>query len=278
MESLLRAGLIWVAIAVIAVINGGFREILLRKWFEEKYAHLFSTLILSTVIFVVSFTALRWIGVSDLSSAWILGFGWMAATLAFEFLAGHYLFGNSWDKIFADYNPSKGRVWLLVPLSILFGPAMALVGINPTMTLPYAVSQFVGASILILSIWHQNTAKWVIAVLFFAAGVFNFFASITNPSAYLEYSKTALIPFYQDFISGWFSDNVPLIVGTIALGQIACGAFLAVGKRWAVFGAAGVAIFLLLIAPLGVGSAFPFSILTSLAVWASIGTVPQSQK
>lgn len=278
MESLLRAGLIWLAIAAIAVVNGGFREILLKKWIEEKYAHLLSTLVLSTVIFVICFASFRWIGAADLTSAWILGFGWLAATLAFEFLAGHYLFGNSWDKIFADYNPTKGRVWLLVPFSILFGPAMSVVGFQSSMVVPFTISQVVASAILALSIWHQNAARWLIAALFLAAGAFNFYVSMTNSSAYLEYSKTALIPIYSDFISGWFSGHVSLLVGTIAIGQLCCSVLLAVGRRWAVLGAIGVTIFLLAIAPLGVGSAFPFSIMVSLAVWASIGLASDRQK
>ena len=37
-------------------------------------------------------------------------------------LAGHYVFGNSWYKLFADYNILKVRIWSLVLLTILLAP------------------------------------------------------------------------------------------------------------------------------------------------------------
>jgi hypothetical protein len=45
--------------------------------------------------------------------------------LAFEFLAGHYLFGNPWERLLADYNIFRGRVWVTVLLLQLFGPFFA---------------------------------------------------------------------------------------------------------------------------------------------------------
>jgi hypothetical protein len=39
---------------------------------------------------------------------------WLGLTLAFEFLAGHYLFRQSWDRLLADYNVARGRIWPLV--------------------------------------------------------------------------------------------------------------------------------------------------------------------
>lgn len=34
-------------------------------------------------------------------------------TVAFEFGFGHYVAGHSWDKLLADYNLLRGRVWSL---------------------------------------------------------------------------------------------------------------------------------------------------------------------
>ena len=38
----------------------------------------------------------------------MVGIAWVALTVAFEFLAGHYVFGNSWEKLLADYNVLRG--------------------------------------------------------------------------------------------------------------------------------------------------------------------------
>ena len=44
---------------------------------------------------------------------------------AFEFLAGHFLFGNPWSMRVADYNLAAGRVWVLVLLATLVAPSWA---------------------------------------------------------------------------------------------------------------------------------------------------------
>jgi hypothetical protein len=49
-------------------------------------------------------------------------------TLAFEFLAGHYLFGNPWSKLLADYNLLRGHIWVLVLITTAFGPLLSAYG------------------------------------------------------------------------------------------------------------------------------------------------------
>ena len=46
----------------------------------------------------------------------------VALTVAFEFLAGHYVFGNSWERLIADYDVFRGRIWILVLLMNLLAP------------------------------------------------------------------------------------------------------------------------------------------------------------
>jgi hypothetical protein len=45
--------------------------------------------------------------------------------LAFEFLAGHFLFGRSWGYLLADYNVLRGRIWVLVPIVTWLAPLWA---------------------------------------------------------------------------------------------------------------------------------------------------------
>jgi hypothetical protein len=49
----------------------------------------------------------------------------VALTVAFEFFAGHYAFGNSWERLIADYNVFRGRIWILVLLANFFAPLWA---------------------------------------------------------------------------------------------------------------------------------------------------------
>lgn len=61
----------------------------------------------------------------------MVGTVWVALTVAFEFLAGHYVFGNSWERLLADYNMVRGRLWILVLLANLFAPLWAFLQKQP---------------------------------------------------------------------------------------------------------------------------------------------------
>ncbi len=51
-----------------------------------------------------------------------MGLIWLLLTIFFEFIAGHYIFGNPWDRIVGDYNILKGRIWSLVLLTTFLAP------------------------------------------------------------------------------------------------------------------------------------------------------------
>ena len=57
--------------------------------------------------------------------SWIVGALWVALTLTFEFIGGHFLFGKPWPELFADYNLFAGRIWIVVMIVTLFTPALA---------------------------------------------------------------------------------------------------------------------------------------------------------
>lgn len=129
---------------------------------------------------------------------------------------------------------------------------------------PYLISQ--AASLIFLFAAWKNTrlARWLFAALFLWASGTNMYLGITSPDSYLGNADLAL-PFYRDFINGWFSRYNHILIPLIAFGQflIAIGMLLkGWWVKWACIGAIG---FLLSIAPLMVGSAFPFSITVSMA-------------
>lgn len=169
------------------------------------------------------------------------------------------------DKIVEDYKVSKGRVWILVPICTLFAPALALRGLESAWAIPYLVSNAIGIAILLLSVSRPTIARWILAVLFAYAGVYNLWLASTSPSEYLNFANFVLIPWYREFILGPFAANAALFVSSIAVGQLLIAIALRVGRKLLPLGAIGVSAFLLGIAPFGVGSAFPFSITVSLA-------------
>lgn len=114
--------MVWFAILLLAIVNGALREKVLNPRPGEASGHIASTLILSILVVIVSWLSISWIGPASLREAIIIGSGWLVLTLAFEFLAGHYLFGTSWEKLLADYDLSRGRIWPLVLLTTLVSP------------------------------------------------------------------------------------------------------------------------------------------------------------
>jgi hypothetical protein len=121
----LRAGGVWLLIVPLAIMNGGFREAVLVPWLGHAPAHVASSLLLSVLVLVVASWLIRWIGPRSLAQAVAIGALWLALTVGFEFLAGHYLFGQPWERLLADYNIFQGRVWALVLAATCAAPVLA---------------------------------------------------------------------------------------------------------------------------------------------------------
>ena len=125
-------------------------------------------------------------------------------------------------------------------------------------------SNIVAAFILFVSWRWRNVGRFLFFALFLWAAQVNMRMAIWNPHAYLEYARWAVAP-YRAFILGPFARHIGVFVGGIAIGQLAIAILVTLRGRAVAFGFAGATIFLLAIAPLGRGSAFPFSLVTSVA-------------
>lgn len=118
----LRAVVIWCGLLVIASINGIAREAVLIPRLGDVAGRAVSTLALSALIVNVTWISIGWIAPQSPAQAWAVGVIWVCLTLAFEFLAGHYLFHNPWSRLLEDYNLVAGRIWILVLITTLVAP------------------------------------------------------------------------------------------------------------------------------------------------------------
>ena len=119
---ILRTIIIWFLLMILAIGNAGIRTSIFTPKYGESTGHVISTILLCLIIFIVTWFSIGWINPPSARAAFFIGLIWFVMTVAFEFLAGHYLFGNSWDKLFADYNVLKGRIWSLVLITNLLSP------------------------------------------------------------------------------------------------------------------------------------------------------------
>jgi hypothetical protein len=113
----------WLLFMILAIINAGIRNGIYKPMVGDLTAHQISTIVFMILILFVSYFIFRisHIEMSDFE-ALFMGLIWLIFTIMFEFIAGHYIFGNSWDKLFMDYNILKGRIWSLVLVTIILAP------------------------------------------------------------------------------------------------------------------------------------------------------------
>jgi hypothetical protein len=121
---LIRSLVVWFVMLVIASANGGVREAFLIPALGAVVGRAVSSVSLSVLILVLTFVAIRWIHPQSARDAWIIGGVWVILTLAFEFLAGHFLFGNPWNQLLEDYNVLRGRIWILVLVTTFVAPRL----------------------------------------------------------------------------------------------------------------------------------------------------------
>ena len=122
---LARSVLIWFVLLTLAIANGAVREGLLSPRIGRGAGHVVSTVLLSAVILLVGWVAVPWIGPRSIQESWLIGLTWVALTVAFEFLGGHFLFGRPWTLLFADYNLLAGRIWVMVLIVSLITPVVS---------------------------------------------------------------------------------------------------------------------------------------------------------
>jgi hypothetical protein len=108
---------------VIAIANAGLRNEVYKPIVGDLAAHQISSIIFSVAILVITFFAINYsnIPLTD-SQSILLGAVWLVFTVVFEFIAGHYVFGNPWKNLIGDYNLLEGRIWSLVLFTILLAP------------------------------------------------------------------------------------------------------------------------------------------------------------
>jgi hypothetical protein len=134
---------------------------------------------------------------------------------------------------------------------------------NNTYLVAYLISNVAAILFLLITYRSPRAGKIIFSILFAWAAWVNWRTAINSPQFYLYYSYPAM-PLYEEFIQGWFSRHITLVVTIIAVSQ----AFIAAGlllRGWVYKTAVlGGIVFLLAIMPLGAGSAFPCSLIMAI--------------
>lgn len=138
---------------------------------------------------------------------------------------------------------------------------------NPAYLAGLIISNIVAILFLFTAIRWPKISRILFFLLFSWACWINWKTALEDPNTYLGNADLTFSSLYRDFIHGWFSQHILLAIGIIATceGLIAISMFM---KGW-IFktGAIGAIIFLLAIAPLGVGAGFPCTLIFAAAMF-----------
>ena len=121
---LTKATGIWLLLMVAAVINGIVRDVLLYPLLGA-YALPASGVLLSLLVFVITFLLAPLMGTQS-GRTWIMiGLLWVIMTLCFEYLFAYLVMDRTWGEIGQVFNPASGNLFLLALISALLSPRLA---------------------------------------------------------------------------------------------------------------------------------------------------------
>jgi hypothetical protein len=136
---------------------------------------------------------------------------------------------------------------------------------NHAYLIGYIVSNAFAIVLFILAATHPKFARFFFFLLFAGSGWFNWKNALQSPADYLNFSGGSL-NIYSSFISGWFSENILLVIGIIASCQILIAVSMLLKSYIYKTGVIGAILFLVAIMPLGIASAFPATLIMACAM------------
>ncbi|MDR3693941.1 hypothetical protein [Mucilaginibacter sp.] len=133
--------------------------------------------------------------------------------------------------------------------------------------IPYLLSNIIFGLSIVAALKKPMVCRVFFATFFLWACYINSVTAIATPRVYLTYARLNALPFYSNFITGFFSQHITLFVLMIAAGQLSIACGLVLNKKLTKFACLGGIIFGMSIAPLGIGSAFPATISMAVAFY-----------
>jgi hypothetical protein len=115
----------WLGMLVIAISNGFIGNTYVTPRLGDYGTHVYKTLTFIPVIFLFAWLyALQTQGDLWLTNSLFVSCFWVSLTILFEFVFGHYILGNSWEVLLADYRIWQGRLWMLVLICEAIAPVI----------------------------------------------------------------------------------------------------------------------------------------------------------
>jgi hypothetical protein len=115
--------LAWPGMVAVALVNGTFRGLVTQPLLGETAARQLATVLLLCLLVGYQGLLVRRFPLPSSATALAIGGAWATMTLVFEFGFGRFVEHLSWSTMLADYDLTAGRIWVLVPVWLVIGPA-----------------------------------------------------------------------------------------------------------------------------------------------------------
>jgi hypothetical protein len=113
----------WPGCATLAIANAGLRDAVLVERLGDLHAHQLATVILVPVLGTYTVLLDRRRPLPSGAAALRVGTAWAGFTLLFEFGLGTVR-GLPMSRMVADYDLAAGRVWILIPITMMIAPVL----------------------------------------------------------------------------------------------------------------------------------------------------------
>jgi hypothetical protein len=117
-----KAALGWLLLFVVMFANGAIRVVALQPQLGEERARQAASLSGVVLVLIVSRLFVRYAREARSSQLFWVGVAWLTGTVTFEFVFGHFVSGQNWNTLLADYDITRGRLWSLILVSVCLGP------------------------------------------------------------------------------------------------------------------------------------------------------------
>lgn len=120
-----RAFLVWLLIIFTESIHGTIRQIFIAPLIGNFPARRMAFFVGLILILAIAFLFIRWINAPSVKSLLLVGLVWAILTLVFEFGLGFFVLNYPRERIFEDYDISRGGLMGFGILFMFFAPFLA---------------------------------------------------------------------------------------------------------------------------------------------------------
>lgn len=122
---LARAFLIWLLIIFAESVHGTLRQIFIAPLIGDFPARRIAFFVGMLLIFAIAYFFIDWIRTENAKQLFAIGFLWASLTLGFEFALGFLVLGYTTERVFEDYDLSRGGLMGFGIVFMFFAPYLA---------------------------------------------------------------------------------------------------------------------------------------------------------